>query len=209
MELQNLPWYGQLLVFLFIGVVAFGIFYFLIYSPTQDEINAIITQSEQLQEEIRIAERNESKLEKLKEEAAANEKILEELKGILPEKKEFAQHLRKIQAIASNARLKTSTFNFNQEIARDYYYEWPIAISLEGNYHNLGIFFDQVSRMKKIFTINSLKISPLRSLSYDYTIQASFIATTYIYRESKPNPQVKRAAPRQRPAAPDEGLGGI
>lgn len=209
MELQNLPWYGQLLVFLLIGAVAFGIFYFLVYSPTQDEINGIVAQSEQLQEEIRIAERNESKLEKLKEEAAANEKILEELKGILPEKKEFAQHLRKIQAIASNARLKTSTFTFNQETARDYYYEWPISISLEGNYHNLGIFFDQVSRMKKIFTINNLKISPMKSLSYDYTISANFIATTYIYRESTPKAQVKRAAPRQRAAAPDEGLGGI
>ena len=211
MEIQNLPWYGQFAVFLLVGAVLFGIFYFIVYSPTQDEIQSIITQSDQLQEEIRKAEKNESKLEKLKEEKAANEKILEELKGILPEKKEFAQHLRKIQAIASNARLRTSTFNFGQEIPRDYYFEWPITISLEGNYHNLGIFFDQVSRMKKIFTINGLQISPLNTLSYDYTIQASFTATTYIYRENvPPKPVARRAAPVQEtPATRDEGLGGI
>jgi type IV pilus assembly protein PilO len=209
MEIQNLPWYGQLLVFLVVGAVLFGIFYFVIYSPTQDEIVSIAAQSEKLQDDIRKAEKNESKLEKLKEEKARNEKILEELKGILPEKKEVSQILRQIQAIASNARLKTSTFNFNKETTRDILVEWPIAISLDGNYHNLGLFFDQVSRMKKIFTIDGLNIVPLRSLSYDYTIQANFTATTYIYREGgKVKNTVSKRAPSRRAAVTDEGLKG-
>ncbi|TFG80358.1 MAG: hypothetical protein E4H23_02770 [Chrysiogenales bacterium] len=207
MEIQNLPWYGQFLVFLIVGVVLFGIFYFVIYSPTQDEIASIVVQSERLEDEIRKAEKNESKLEKLKTEKAHNEGTLEALKGILPEKKEVSQILRKIQAIASNARLKTSTFNFNKETNREIYLEWPIAISLEGNYHNLGIFFDQVARLKKIFTIDGLNITPLRSLSYDYTIQANFTATTYIYREGgKIRQAVPKRAPARRPAEPDAGL---
>jgi Tfp pilus assembly protein PilO len=110
MEIQNLPWYGQMLVFLLVGAVLFGIFYFVIYSPTQDEIASIVAQSEQLQEEIRKAERNQDKLKKLEEEKALNEKILEDLKGILPENEEVSQILRRIQAIASNAR-RNSTFN--------------------------------------------------------------------------------------------------
>jgi len=209
MELQNLPWYGQLLVFLLIGAVLFAIFYFVVYSPTQDEIASIVAQSEQLQEEIRRAERNQDKLMRLEEEKALNEKILEDLKGILPEKKEVSQILRKIQAIASNARLKTGSLVFNREQSREIYLEWPITISIEGNYHNLGIFFDQVSRMKKIFNIDSLHIAPLASANYDYTITANFIATTYIYQE-RPKPKAPpRAAPRPREAAdPDAGLRG-
>ncbi len=207
MEIQNLPWYGQLLVFLLVGAVLFGIFYFIIYSPTQDEIASIVTQSEQLQEEIRKAERNQDKLKKLEEEKALNEKILEDLKGILPEKKEVSQILRKIQAIASNARLKTSTFTFNAENNREIYLEWPISISLEGNYHNLGIFFDQVSRLKKIFNIDGLSISPLSSLNYDFTILASFTATTYIYRETAvARPPVARSAAARPAAEQDSGL---
>jgi type IV pilus assembly protein PilO len=206
MEIQNLPWYGQFAVFLLIGIVLFGIYYFVMYSPVQDEIESVVAQSEQLQDEIRKAEKNEAKLEKLKEEKAANEKILEELKGILPEKKEFDQHLRKLQAIASNARLRTSTFNFGQEVPREYYFEFPIAISLEGNYHNLGIFFDQVSRMKKIFTVDGLTITPLGSPNYDFTVQASFTATTYLYREvAPPKPAPRPAPPRERPQPEAEG----
>jgi type IV pilus assembly protein PilO len=209
MEIQNLPWYGQLLVFLVVGVVFFGIFYFVIYSPTQDEINSIVLQSEKLQEEIRKAEKNESKLKKLEEEKTSNEAIMEQLKGILPEKQEVSQILRKIQAIASNARLKTSTFTFNNETKRDIYLEWPIAISLEGNYHNLGLFFDQVARLKKIFTIDGLHISPLNSLSYDYTIKANFTATTYIYIEGATikKPVGKRSVVRNT-AEPEDGLQG-
>jgi type IV pilus assembly protein PilO len=209
MDIQNLPWYGQMLVFLVVGVVFFGIFYFIVYSPTQDEISSIVVQSEKLQEEIRKAEKNESKLKKLEDEKVNNEAILEELKGILPEKQEVSQILRKIQAIASNARLKTSTFTFNNESKRDIYLEWPIVISLEGNYHNLGMFFDQVARLKKIFTIDGLHISPLNTLSYDYTIRANFTATTYIYNESTAARKVvgKKAATRAA-KEPEAGLQG-
>jgi type IV pilus assembly protein PilO len=209
MDIQNLPWYGQLLVFLVVGVVFFGIFYFIVYSPTQDEISSIVVQSEKLQEEIRKAEKNESKLKKLEDEKANNEAVLEELKGILPEKQEVSQILRKIQAIASNARLKTSTFTFNNENKHDIYLEWPITISLEGNYHNLGMFFDQVARLKKIFTIDGLHISPLNSLSYDYTIQASFTATTYIYSEDAAiKKAVVKSVAARNTVEPDAGLKG-
>ncbi len=208
MEIQNLPWYGQMAVFLVVGAVLFGIFYFVVYSPTQDEITSIVAQSDQLQEEIRKAERNQDKLKKLEEEKALNEKILEDLKGILPENEEVSQILRKIQAIASNARLKTSTFTFGAKTNREIYLEWPIAITLEGNYHNLGIFFDQVSRMKKIFTIDSLHLSPLASLSYDYTITASFTATTYIYHENVAVRAPAARGPRSQPAAGDDKLKG-
>ncbi len=177
--------------------------------PPRTRSASIITQSEQLQEEIRKAEKNESKLKKLEEEKASNEAILEDLKGILPEKQEVSQILRKIQAIASNARLKTMTFNFSNESRRDIYLELPIAISLEGNYHNLGLFFDQVARLKKIFTVDGLHISPLNTLSYDYTVKANFTATTYIYSEK---PVAKKAAGRKGPARaaaqPDAGLRG-
>lgn len=209
MDIQNLPWYGQFLVFLVVGVVFFGIFYFIVYSPTQDEIGSIVAQSGKLLEEIRKAEKSESKLKKIEEEKANNEAIMEQIKGILPETQEVSQILRKIQAIASNARLKTGTFTFSNESKRDIYMEWPIAISLEGNYHNLGLFFDQVARLKKIFTIDGLHISPLNNLSSDYTVQATFTATTYIYNEAAAvRKAVVKKAPARNRAAPDAGAKG-
>jgi type IV pilus assembly protein PilO len=208
MELQNLPWYGQLLVFMVIGAVLFSIFYFVHYSPTSDEITRIVQESENLRDEIRKGEMNEAKLKKLEEERQRNEGILEQLKQILPERKEVSQILRRIQAIMSNARLRMGNFTPGGEKIQNIYSEWPIQISVEGNYHNLGIFFDQISRMTKIFNINALHIKPMNNMTAEYSISADFTAATYIYREGGVIPKAAAAkrAPRRPAVAGDDSL---
>jgi type IV pilus assembly protein PilO len=209
MELQNLPWYGQLLIFLLIGAVLFAIFYFVHYSPTSDEITRIVLESEGLLGEIRKGEMNEAKLKKLEEEKLRNEGILEQLKQILPERKEVSQILRRIQAIISNTRLRMGNFTPGGEKIQNIYSEWPIHISVEGNFHNLGIFFDQISRMAKIFNINSLNIKPMTGMTAEYSIAADFTAATYIYREGvviKPAAPAAKRPPRRPPAGGDENL---
>ncbi len=34
--------------------------------------------------------------------------------------------------------------------------EWPIALQLEGSYHNLGLFLDRVSKFPRIINIGNL-----------------------------------------------------
>jgi type IV pilus assembly protein PilO len=199
MEIQNLPWYGQMAVFLLVGLVALGIFYFVHYQPVAADIDSTVEQSEVLLKDIRIAERNQDKLKRLEEENARNMAILDDLKGIMPDQRESAAILKNIALLATNARLKMPGFTPGTMVARDIYKEWPIAITLEGNYHNLGIFFDQVSRLKKIFNINGLHLTPLGNMTAEYSVSANFTATTYIYEERKLAPAVK-PKPRTRPA---------
>ncbi len=195
MELQNLPWYGQLGVFLLIGAICFGLFYYLHYSPTNDNIERVVEDREKIVLEIRKAEKARADRQKIEEQLAANQKILEDLKGILPERREIADILSRIQNIVTNARLRIMRFTPGKEVARDIYIEWPIVVSVEGSYHNLGIFFDQLSRLKKIFNVYNLNITPLSSTREGFTIKADFNATTYIYREAPP-----KKAPARQPA---------
>jgi len=111
MELRNLPWYGQLLVFLVIGGICCALFYYLHYSPTQDTIKSTIEKREKLEQEIRKAERAKEQREKIEEQLAANLKILEDLKGILPERKEISDILARIQNIVTNSRLRIMVFD--------------------------------------------------------------------------------------------------
>ena len=191
MDLQSLPWYGQLGVYLLIGVVLFGFFYYLHYSPTSKTIDKIETDLEDVESKIRIAERQEGKLKQLKEEIANYEATLEELKLILPEESEVSQIIKKIQSIISSARLKIGKFAEQKKSAKQVYIEVPYSISLEGTYHNLGVFFDQLSRLQKIFTVNNLSISPIKRKISDYSITANFSASTYIYRKASPAPKGK------------------
>ncbi len=186
MDLQSLPWYGQLGVYLLIGAVLFGFFYYLHYSPTNEEIEKIESDLEVVENKIRIAERQEGKLKLLKEEIANYEATLEELKLILPEESEVSQIIKKIQSIISSARLKIGKFAEQKKIPQSVYIEVPYSISLEGTYHNLGVFFDQLSRLQKIFTVNNLSITPIQRKISDYSISANFNTSTYIYKKSAP-----------------------
>jgi len=183
MELQNLPWYGQLIVFLIIGGILFGAFYYFYYSPNLDVIADLDRQITDLDKEIQKGKDAYQKIDKIKEENDNKKKVLEKLKSVLPERKEISQILKKIQSIITSARLEMLKFAPQREKQKDIVIEWPIVINVNGNYHNLGSFFDQISRLKKIFTINKLNIKPLKQMTPDRTINAGFVATTYIYHE--------------------------
>lgn len=210
MDLQSLPWYAQFLVFLLIGGIAFGIFYMLYYSDGQDLIANLNRQIDDLENEIRKAEKKERQLKQIKEEKEAKEKILEKLKEILPEEKEIAQILRRVQGIITGARLKIQKWATNKDQRREIYTEVPISIALEGNYHNLGQFFDQLSRLKKIFTVDGLTIAPMGKMTSTYTIKASFTASTYTYSQAAAASSKRKAAPPRRRSRPaNDDLGGI
>jgi type IV pilus assembly protein PilO len=162
-----------------------GIFYYVHYSPTSDQIDNIEADIEIVEREIKKAEQKESKLKQIEEELEIKQAVLEKLKAILPEKEEISQILKKIQSIIASARLRIQKYDPQNLRTREVYTESPISIILEGNYHNLGIFFDQLSKLKKIFTVDGLNINPLRRSDREYTIRASFTATTYLYRETK------------------------
>ena len=185
MDFQSLPWYGQLAVFLLVGGIAIGIFYYVHYSPTEENIDGIETEIENIEREIKRAEQKESKLKMIREELETKQAVLEKLKAILPEKEEISAILKRIQSIITSARLQIQKYDPQGLRPRQVYIESPINIVLDGSYHNLGIFFDQVSNLKKIFTIDGLNINPLPRMNREFTIRATFTATTYLYREEK------------------------
>ncbi|MCP5047198.1 MAG: type 4a pilus biogenesis protein PilO, partial [bacterium] len=184
MDLQSLPWYGQFLVFMVVGGILFGIFYMVYYSDNEDQIATLEQQIEVLERDIRKAEQKEMQLKQIKEEKEARERVLDKLKEILPEQKEISQILRKVQSIVSGARLKIQKWTTQSDRRQEIYVEVPISIVLNGNYHNLGVFFDQLAKLKKIFTVNNLSIKPLSRMTSTFTVKASFTASTYTYREA-------------------------
>lgn len=185
MDLQSLPWYGQFAVFLVIGGILFGIFYMVYYSDGETQIKNLTGQIDTLEREIKRAEKKEMQLKQIKAEKEQKEKVLAKLKEILPEENEISQILRKIQSIISGARLKIQNWKTQPKKRQEIYVEHPYGITLDGNYHNLGMFFDQLAKLKKIFTVNNLNIRPIPRMTSTFTVKATFTASTYTYQERK------------------------
>jgi Tfp pilus assembly protein PilO len=67
------------------------------------------------------------------------------------------------------------------------------------------MFFDQLSKLKKIFTVNNLTLRPLSKMTRDFTVKATFTAVTYTFRD-KQAPKKTTAAPvKRKKSSSDEG----
>lgn len=209
MDLQSLPWYGQLGVFLIIGAVAFGLFYFIMYSGTQDQIKSLDTQIEELDKVIRNAEQKERSLKQLESEVKRGDEVLKSLKEILPEQNEITGIIKKIEGILAASKLKIQKWSPPVERAQEIYIQHQLAIEVEGTYHNLAIFFDQLSKIKKIFNVTSLTIQPITKKNVEYTIKANFQVSTFTYHEKQAAPATRTAARRRRLPVEEEGGGGL
>ena len=89
-------------------------------------------------------------------------------------------------------------------VTKDFYQEVPINIDVEGTYHNLGAFFDRISRLSRLVNMGTIKVKAQANPTASNTIQATAVATTYVYVDAPPPPP-PGAAPA--PAAPMRAAG--
>ena len=194
-SLTKLPLGGQLGVALLVAALICGGFYYFEYSPMLEDEAKKQAQLEQLQRDIRILEATANKLQEFQREVQLLEAQLETLKRILPADKETPDLMRRIQALASQARLSIKTFTPGTEVSKDFYKEVPINLDVEGTYHDLGMFFDRVSRLARLVNMTNVRIKAQTNQTGSNTIAASGVATTYVYVDKPPQPTGPPGAP--------------
>jgi type IV pilus assembly protein PilO len=189
---------GQLGVSLFLALIIGGLFWWQYLSPAMEEEKQKTARLENLQREIRALEVTANKLAEFQREVALLEAKLETLKRILPPEKETPDLMRKVQSLASQSSLLIKTFTPGQTVNKEFYQEWPINMSVEGNYHNLGIFFDRVGRLSRLVNIGNIRIASRGDQTVSNTITANCVATTFVYVDTPVPPPGAPAAPVRR-----------
>ena len=182
---------GQLGVSIVLAAVIGGAFWYFYWSDAVDEREQKATKLEALNKEIRALEVTAAKLGEFQREVALLEKKLETLKTILPPAKETPDLMRKVQALAAQSNLTINNFTPGATVNKDFYQEWPITMGLVGNYHNLALFFDKVSRLPRLVNVSNLKINSLGTQTPSQTIGAGATATTFVYLETPPGGAAK------------------
>ena len=187
---------GQLAASVALAAVLGGAFWYFYWSPAVEEENKKRTRLESLEKEIRALEVTANKLQEFQREVALLEARLETLKRILPQTKETPDLMRKVQALAAQSNLTINNFTPGATVNKEFYQEWPIAMGLVGNYHNLALFFDKVSRLPRLVNINNIKITAMGNQTASQTITVGNTATTFVYIEAPPGAPKPAGAPR-------------
>jgi type IV pilus assembly protein PilO len=199
-SLTKLPLGGQLGVAVLVAALICGAFWYFSYSPMLEEEAKKQTQLEQLRRDIRILEATANKLQEFQREVQLLEAQLETLKRILPADKETPDLMRRVQSLAAQSRLNIKNFTPAAEVTKDFYKEVPINLDVEGTYHDLGLFFDRISRLARLVNMTNVKIKAQQNQTGSNTIAASGVATTYVYVD-KPAQPTQPAGGAARPPA--------
>ena len=140
-------------------------------------------------------------LPKFKEQVGHFDKKLELALLELPDKKEIPDLLTSISVLAIDTGLEIIKFQPKREAIKDFYAAVPVFIELEGSFHQLATFFDEVGRLSRIVNIDGITIDILTESKSEVIIRASCFATTFRYltdEERKKTGGSKRKTPRKK-----------
>jgi type IV pilus assembly protein PilO len=177
--MKNWRWYGYLIFAVFI----FALAYFFYFKPRDTKLKALTAERVKVEGEVQNLKQKKRELDQIEADIAAMTAKLKTLEVNIPQRKETADIVRQIQALAYDSRLDVLRIVPGTEISKEFYAEWPIPIQVSGNYHNLGVFFDKLSKFARVFTIENFSIKSLNRQTDLNTISANWTAKTYFFAE--------------------------
>jgi type IV pilus assembly protein PilO len=194
-SLTKLPWYWQVFAFVMLASGGSGAFYYYIELPMRTDISARQFQLTALHGDIAKGNTTAKKLPEFRAQVADLETRLDNLKAVLPDEKDVADLLRRMQVEAARSNLEIKSFKPSPTVTKQLHAEWPITIELEGTYHNLALFFDRVGKFTRIVNISGVDIKGKEKGDPRATITATCVATTFVLldKPTPPKPAAKGA----------------
>jgi type IV pilus assembly protein PilO len=196
-SLTQRPWYAQVGAFVALAVGGVVSFYYYYEMPVRAEMVARQNQLKSLKADITKGLATAKQLDEFRSQVDDLQSRLDNLKAVLPEEKDAADLLRSMQNVAMQSNLTIRQFKPSATITQELHAEWPIALELEGTYHNLALFFDRVGKFTRIVNISSLAIQSKTQPTHDSTISAKCVATTFVLLDSA---ALAKAKPKAKPA---------
>ena len=163
-------------------VIGLGFWQFF-YSSTSLEVSELQEKIEELEVSILERRRVANNLPAFREEVKKLDKKLDKVLLELPDKKEVDGFLKSISVLAYDTGLEVTKFSPSAESPKDFFSELPVQIELQGTFHELATFFDEVAHLPRIVNIDDIKIVILTETPTEVLIKASCRATTFRYLE--------------------------
>jgi type IV pilus assembly protein PilO len=188
-SILKLPTSKKVLILIAILCAIAGLYFYLFFSPGQDELVALRNKRDKAIKELSESEAISRDLKKFREqEKEMNQKLMEALKQ-LPNEKEIPEILKNITSLGKESNLEFTLFKPKPEEPQQFYAKVPIELVVLGSYHNTGIFFDKVNKLARIINVVDFNMTRAKDLKgkseTENFIKTSCLANTYRFIEKK------------------------
>lgn len=197
LSLNRLPWYGQVGAFVLVAALAIFGFWNFYVTAMQGDIDGKQARLTTVRAEVARGVATARRLPEFQAQVTELEQRLESLRAVLPEQKDVAEILRRVEGLAIQSNLKIQRFTPQAPKQDAMYMSVPIRLQAEGTYHDLAMFFDRISKFHRIINVSDIVIRPKSVQEPNATIVAECVATTFVLQEkaAKPAPGQPGANP--------------
>ena len=162
--------------------------FFLLVEPTEAKIKQQVEQRRKL--DIDLAEKSEiaQNLNERRREMDVLEQKLAEALTELPENKDIEELLAQLNDIGKKSGLEIARVEPGPETVGggDFFARIPIKMVVSGNYHEIAMFLQQVSTMRRIVNVNNIRLDGAKVKNEKVVLNTSFLATTFRFVNTKP-----------------------
>ena len=123
----------------------------------------------------------------LRAEVAALERQTNALRMASAAEPDTAALLRQIHHAVTGSRLLVRSVAPRPPVRHELHTEWPLALELEGTYHNFATFLDRVGRGPQIVNVTQLQMRPKTNPIPGVTVIVDCVATTFVLTAGAPS----------------------
>lgn len=160
-RLESLSKLQKLLILLTLVVIAIGSYMFFSFLPNLERMTALQEEIQNLETSIATNRRLAARIPELEEEMAVREYELVLAKMLLPEDaQERERLLAAIERLGMDVGVEFLLFQPGNEVEHDFYASRAVQLRMRGEFHNLITFFDRMSRLDRLVSLDRLRLQP-------------------------------------------------
>lgn len=181
----NLPAAMKAILLAILAAIILVLGYLMLINPNLKKLKEVEAKETELREAF-IAKKSQSiKIESYRLQMKEIEHTFGALLKQLPGKSEMDGLLTDINQAGLGRGLEFDSFVPQEEVVQEFYAEKPIHIKVLGNYHDLGAFATDVSKLSRIVTLNDVQVQPMGKEAKDGRLMLEATAKTYRYLDAE------------------------
>jgi type IV pilus assembly protein PilO len=175
------------------ALITAGNWYFLV-DPVQQEITRQQGTLRQLEDELIQKQSIANNLAQFKREKEILERRLQQALTELPNEANIDELIKSLAEVGNKSGLVINDIAPQPEQKQSFYASIPVVMAVTGNYHEVGVFLDSISKLARIVNVTNIKMHTPKMSGDKLVVSASYVATTFRFL---PEAQAEAQAPGQ------------
>ena len=175
----KLPLSKRITIAVAVNVALVGILYWFLIGPKYVEVKELDQQLQELTVKLNENRQIAADIPKYIREKEEMEARLAAAVAQLPNEKEIPDLIDAISSSGEKSGLKIQIFKPGKEIAKGFYAEVPVKMTVEGRYESLYEFSVKIGGLPRIVNLGNLDIKSLGHRNRVPVLKADFVATPF------------------------------